>query len=110
MSIFITPEGITPEQLKKKRKALGLTQKEFAELIGMSKPTIERWEASDKIITGPVVQLLQLLTADYIESIKPDTHNHIYADKDALITLKESSSSDIENLELKRIIKNILQK
>lgn len=70
MSIFITPEGITPEQLKKKRKALGLTQKEFAELIGMSKPTIERWEASDKIITGPVVQLLQLLTPDYIESIK----------------------------------------
>lgn len=70
MSMFVTPDCITPEQLKKKRKALGLTQKEFAELIGMSKPTVERWEVSDKAITGPVVQLLQLLTADYIESIK----------------------------------------
>ena len=69
MRQYITPDKITAGELKEKRKALNLTQKEFAELIGVSKPTIERWESSDRPITGPVVQLLQLLTSEYIESI-----------------------------------------
>lgn len=70
MRPYITPISITAEQMKKKRKAFGLTQKEFAELIGVSRPTVERWETSDKGITGPVVQLLQLMTSEYINSIK----------------------------------------
>lgn len=69
MRQYITPVQITADQMKKKRKNLSLTQKEFAELVGVSKPTIERWETSDKPITGPVVQLLQLLTPEYVASI-----------------------------------------
>lgn len=70
MSQYITPARITAEQMKIKRNNLNLTQKEFAELVGVSKPTIERWETSDKPITGPIVQLLQLLTPEYVASIR----------------------------------------
>lgn len=70
MRQYITPVEMMAEQIKEKRKSLGLTQKDFAELIGVSKPTVERWETSDKPISGPIVQLLKLLTPEYIESIK----------------------------------------
>lgn len=35
----------------------------------MSKPTVERWERSDKPITGPIVPLLYLLTPEKIEAV-----------------------------------------
>ncbi len=70
MEKYIIPEKMTSGRLKEKRKELNLTQKEFAELIGVSLPTIERWETSEKPITGPVVLLMQLLSKEYIESIK----------------------------------------
>ena len=38
-----------------------LTQKEFAQLVGCSKSTIERWEISKSPITGPLVLLLRLM-------------------------------------------------
>lgn len=58
---YITPEYTTAEEIKKVRKQLGLTQKEFALLINSSKATVERWERSDGEITGPLVLLLQML-------------------------------------------------
>ena len=42
--IFVTPEYTTAAEIKNVRKKLGLTQKEFAELLGSSKSTVERWE------------------------------------------------------------------
>lgn len=53
--------SISAEEMKEIRKELGVTQKEFAYLIGCSKPTVERWECSKKDITGPVAMLIQLL-------------------------------------------------
>lgn len=70
MRNYITPKEMTVEQFKGKRKQLGLTQKELAEFIGVSKPTVERWETSDKPITGPVVLLIHLLTKDYIDRVR----------------------------------------
>lgn len=61
MKKFITSECVTGEYVKRVRKKLGLTQKEFAQLVNASKPTIERWETSDKEITGPITILLRLL-------------------------------------------------
>lgn len=58
---FAVPAFATAQEIKKVRKGLGLTQKEFAGLIGCSKPTIERWETSEKKITGPIVLLLKIL-------------------------------------------------
>lgn len=64
---FLSKNTTTAEEIKKTRKRLGLTQKEFAELVGISKPTIERWETSENKITGPIATLLPLLTKDYLE-------------------------------------------
>lgn len=61
---FVTKKYISAEDIKAVRKKLGLTQKEFAELIGCSKPTIERWESGGTPVKGPVVLLLQLLNKD----------------------------------------------
>ena len=42
MKRYNVPDYITAEEIKKFRKKLGMTQKEFAELLGVSKPTVER--------------------------------------------------------------------
>lgn len=70
--IFVTPEYTTAEEIKNVRKKLGLTQKEFAELLGSSKSTVERWETSASHIRGPLVLLLQLLEKEqnYVEKMK----------------------------------------
>ena len=48
--LFITPEYTTAKEIKRIRKELHLTQKEFAEFINCSKPTVERWERSEEVI------------------------------------------------------------
>lgn len=52
---FIVPEYITADEVKEIRKKLGLTQGEFARLMGCSKPTVVRWESNKEPITGPIV-------------------------------------------------------
>ena len=54
MQIFAT-------RLKELRTDNGMTQKEFAQLIGSSKPTVERWERGNMQEKGPVIILLQML-------------------------------------------------
>lgn len=44
MDKFITPDCIYANDIKKIRKQLNLTQKDFALLVNSSKPTVERWE------------------------------------------------------------------
>ncbi len=70
--LFVVPEYVTAEDIKMLRRQFGLTQKEFAELVGCSKPTIERWERSADVITGPICLLLKMLNKypDYVEQIK----------------------------------------
>lgn len=58
MKDFATPKYTTADEIRKARKLLGLTQREFARLVGSSTPTVERWEASQKEITGPIVLLI----------------------------------------------------
>ncbi|MBE5951286.1 MAG: helix-turn-helix domain-containing protein [Lachnospiraceae bacterium] len=58
---FITPEYTTATEIKRVRTMFGLTQKEFAALIGSSKVTVERWERSEEPIRGQIVLLLRLL-------------------------------------------------
>lgn len=62
MKNFVTPQYITGETVKKIRNQMDLTQKEFAELVNTSVPTIERWESSAKKITGPIALLILLLS------------------------------------------------
>lgn len=58
---YATPAFVTSEDIKRVRKKVNMTQKEFAELIGVSKPTVERWEAGDGKITGAVTFAVQSL-------------------------------------------------
>ena len=58
---FAVNEYVTSEEIKNARKKLGLTQKEFAQLIGSSKPTVERWERENTQIKGPIILLLQMI-------------------------------------------------
>ena len=55
---FAISDYVISEEIKDVRKRLGLTQKEFAQLIGSSKPTVERWERGNMQVKGPIVLLL----------------------------------------------------
>ena len=61
MKQFAVARELRGRDLKILRKQLDLTQAEFANLVNISVKTVERWETSDKPITGPVVTLVGLL-------------------------------------------------
>ena len=69
---FLVPGFTTAEEIKRIRKLLGCTQKEFSMLINTSKSTVERWESGKEKISGPLVLLLQMLEKypEYVESIR----------------------------------------
>ena len=70
--LFVTPEYTTAREIKQIRKELHLTQKEFAEFVNCSKPTIERWERSKEVIRGPIVPFLKMLQKypEYEQEVK----------------------------------------
>lgn len=70
--LFVTPEYVTAKEIKNIRNRLGLTQKDFAQLLNCSKPTIERWERSTEPIGGLICPLLKMLERypEYVESTK----------------------------------------
>lgn len=51
-------------EIKKFRKYLNLTQAEFAKLLGISRPTVERMESSNEEIAGPMAVLIDLYKED----------------------------------------------
>ena len=111
MKNYNISDYITAEELKNFRKKINLTQKEFAELIGVSKPTIERWETSDKGITGPVVLLIDLLsehdewleTREIPEQKYPLRLWYMYKNKKCTLI-------DVDEVEQKIRIKNYVNK
>lgn len=64
MNKYVIPKSITGKEIKEVRQSLDMTQKEFAEFLGCSIPTVERWESGKKDITGPVVTLLEIIRRD----------------------------------------------
>ncbi|MBP3700788.1 MAG: helix-turn-helix domain-containing protein [Lachnospiraceae bacterium] len=58
---FIVEEAMTGDDIKILRKRLRMTQQELADFVNVSKKTIERWEAGEKEITGPIVTLSRIL-------------------------------------------------
>lgn len=70
--LFITPEYITAQEIKRVRMAMGLTQKEFAALINASKASVERWERSKEAITGPICLLIKMLDQfpEYVVNVR----------------------------------------
>lgn len=69
---FAVRESITSDEIKSIRKRLHLTQKEFAKLVGSSKPTVERWERENTTVHGPIALLIEMMERDmdYILSLE----------------------------------------
>lgn len=69
---YSIPKYVTSNDIKRVRKTLNMTQKEFADLLGCSKPTIERWESRNENINGPIVLLINMIenNINYIDKIK----------------------------------------
>lgn len=44
---------MTPDELRARRKALGLSQTKLAEALGATQHTVSRWERGKMAITGP---------------------------------------------------------
>lgn len=62
MRKYAIPKTISGKEIKIIRRKLELTQAEFAKLANVSQKTVERWEAGQKEIAGPVVTLVKLLS------------------------------------------------
>lgn len=69
---FATKETVSAKEVKMLRKKLGLPQRDFARLLGCSKPTVERLEKEGNITKGPMALLIKLLDRDieYIHSLE----------------------------------------
>lgn len=61
MKKYVISDAIQGKEIRATRQRLQLTQAEFAELVHVSKKTVERWEAGAKDVTGPIVTLLHLI-------------------------------------------------
>lgn len=58
---FALPKEIGAEDIKALRRQLGMTQKEFAGLMRVSKATVVHWENTEKPINGPVILAMKVL-------------------------------------------------
>lgn len=61
MKKYVIAESLGGEDIRRLRDILGMTQKEFSVFAGVSKRTVELWEAKTEGITGPVVALAEIL-------------------------------------------------
>jgi len=99
--------SINAAEIKKFRTDLSMTQAEFAKFLGISRPTVERMEVSQKEITGPISVLVNLLQ-DNMELIE----DRIIPDKMYPLRLwymyksKKCTLIDVDELNKKISIKN----
>jgi putative transcriptional regulator len=64
VTVFAEPE------VKAVRAKTGLTQERFANVVGVSKRTLENWEQGRRHPTGPARALLKILDADPKQALK----------------------------------------
>jgi DNA-binding transcriptional regulator YiaG len=63
---------VTGAQVKRVREALGLTQHQFAERVGVHPVTVAKWETDAQGIRGPAVRLMKLLAASATTANRPN--------------------------------------
>ncbi|MEC7283200.1 MAG: helix-turn-helix domain-containing protein, partial [Pseudomonadota bacterium] len=61
-------------QVKAIRAKTGLTQTRFADVLGVSKRTLENWEQGRRHPTGPARALLKILDADPKHALEALNH------------------------------------
>ena len=55
----------TRDRIRQIRKELHVTQKVFADIIGVSKKTIEAWECGKNIPHGPAQRMLEIMDKNH---------------------------------------------
>ncbi len=61
MQQYVIERELTGDDFRRLRGILGMTQKEFAMLTGVSHRTVETWETKGEPVTGPVAALAAIL-------------------------------------------------
>ena len=56
----------TVSRLKKLREKLGLSQREFAKVFGVSPGAVAHWERGLRSVSGPVARLLEIYESGVI--------------------------------------------
>ena len=101
------------DDIKRVRGKLNLTQREFAKLVNVSTPTIERWESSCEKITGPIVLLLNMLelnkdTLEYLKIPKKEYPLRMfYMYEDKICTLIDVDLKN-QKIKIKNYVDNIM--
>lgn len=62
--------AFTPEEIKKIRSNLNLSQKEFSRMVFISVKTLQNWEQGRRLPQGPALALLMILKKDPKHAIK----------------------------------------
>lgn len=65
MQSVATLPVVKPEELRRIREELGLTQEELAQEIGVHRVTIAKWEAGDRGISEPIARLVEKIRAEH---------------------------------------------
>jgi DNA-binding transcriptional regulator YiaG len=56
---------MTPNGVRRARKALGLSQSKFAARLGVTVLTVKRWEAGTRSVRVPIEHLIRLLVGQH---------------------------------------------
>ncbi|HEV8635169.1 MAG TPA: helix-turn-helix domain-containing protein [Chloroflexota bacterium] len=62
---------MTPDELKRRRAALGLSQTALAALLGVPRNTVWRWEAGELTVEKPVMLALALDQLAHLATAAP---------------------------------------
>lgn len=54
---------MTPDEVRRARRVVGLTQSAFAALLGVHVVTVKKWETGAQGVRGPAERLIRLLAA-----------------------------------------------
>ena len=75
---YAIPEYVTSNDVKRVREKLNMSQREFADFVNVSKPTVERWEREKDKINGPIVLLLNMIenNMEYLDNMKIPTKEY----------------------------------
>ncbi len=62
--------SVEPHELRRARAALGLTQAQLAERLGVTQNTVARWEVGLRGIPEPTARLIELIAKE-VKAKKP---------------------------------------
>lgn len=84
---FKTLDVVSPMSVKELRAKIGVSQRSFARILGISNKTVEKWESGKNPIIGTAAKLV------YILNLHPELVNLIYEFKLSTINANEESLS-----------------